>query len=79
MGIISNSIQKVLLSNIVLLTNLTFILFLRFSIVFPITALFISLKKSFSKLLTVLFLLSVLKSMYFLTNQIVYILGFYEL
>ena len=45
-------------------TNLTSTLYLRFSIVFPNTLLFISLKKSFSKLFLALVLLRVLKSMY---------------
>ena len=65
------------LQSLALSTNLTFTLSLQFSIVLPYTTLFIGLKKSFSKLLT-FFLLSVLKSMHFLSNQIAQILEFYE-
>ena len=46
-----------------LVTSLIFTRFGRFSIVFPKTALFISLKKSFSKSLEACFLFPVLKSM----------------
>ena len=49
--------------NYLLVTSLMFPCFLMFSIVFPKTALFIKLKKSFSKLLVALVLSCVLKSM----------------
>ena len=65
------------LQSLALSTNLTFTLSLKFSIVLPYTTLFISLKKSFSKVLT-FFLLSVLKSMHFLSNKIAQILELYE-
>src|SRR6266536_2059956 len=45
--------------------NLTLILFRTFSMVFPKTLLFMSLKKSFSNSFLACFLFSVLKSMYF--------------
>ena len=51
-----------------LVTSLTSTLFLRFSIVLPKTELFMSLKKSFTKVFLACFLFSVLKSIYCLSQ-----------